>query len=199
MEKLIYHNSPPIVWWGRLFFLCLVSNVTLVYLFLWGPSFLSVSCAQCYPCLSFLVECVFFLCLVPTVLRVYLFWWGPCLLSVSCAHCSPCLSFLVGSVSSFCVLCPMLPVSIFFGAVCVFFLCLVSNVTHVYLFWWGPCLSFCVMCPMLQVSIILCHVSNVIRVYFVGGICVFFLCLVSNVTRVHRSVSCGQCYPCLSF
>jgi hypothetical protein len=34
----------------------------------------------------------------------------------------------------------MLPVSIFFGGVRVFFLCLMSNVTRVYLFWWGPCL-----------------------------------------------------------
>jgi hypothetical protein len=151
-------------------FLCLVSNVTRVYLFWWGSCLLSVSYVQCYPYLSFLVGsvfsfcvlcpmlpvsiffdgvCVFFLCLVPNVLRVYLFWWGPCLLSVSsCAQCSPCLSFLVGSVSSFCVLCPMLPVFIFSDGVRVFFLCLVSNVTRVYLFWWGP--SFlsvsCVQC-----------------------------------------------------
>jgi hypothetical protein len=51
----------------------------------------------------------------------------------------------------------MLPVYIF--------LCLVSNVTRVYL-----SVSFC---PMLPVSI--------------------FLCLVSDVTRVYLSVSCAQC------
>jgi hypothetical protein len=50
-------------------FLCLVSNVTHVYL--------SVSCVQCYTCLSLCVLCsllhVFiFLCLVPHVTRVYL-------------------------------------------------------------------------------------------------------------------------------
>jgi hypothetical protein len=88
-------------------------------------------------------------------------------LSVSCVQCWPCVSF--------CVLCPMLHMSIF--------LCLVSNVTRVYLpvsyVQCYPCLSFCVLCPMLPVSI--------------------FLCLVSNVTRVYISVSCGQCYPCLSF
>ena len=131
---------------------------------------------------------------------------GSCILSVSCVQCYTCLSFLVGSVFSFCVLFPMLPVSIFFGGVRVFFLCLVPNVTRVYLFWCGlcllsvscvqcyPCLSFLVECVFF-----LCLVPNVLRVYFVGGICVFFLCLVSNVTRVRRSVSCAQCYPCLSF
>jgi hypothetical protein len=46
--------------------------------------YLSVSCAQCYPCLSFCVLCPFvhvfiFLCLESNVTRVY-----P---SVSCAHC----------------------------------------------------------------------------------------------------------------
>jgi hypothetical protein len=75
----------------------------------------------------------------------------------------------------FCVSCPMLPVSIF--------LCLVSNVTRVYLsvscVQCYPCLSFCVLCPMLPVSI--------------------FLCLLSNVTRVYLSVSCVQCYTYLSF
>jgi hypothetical protein len=56
----------------RVFFLCLVPNVTRVYRFWWGP------------CLSFCVLCpmlpvsivfggvrVFFLCLVPNVTRVY--------------------------------------------------------------------------------------------------------------------------------
>jgi hypothetical protein len=65
-------------------FLCLVSNVTRVYL--------SVSCVQCYPCLSFCVLCPMlpvsiFLCLVSNVTRVYL--------SVSCVQCYPCLSFCV--------------------------------------------------------------------------------------------------------
>jgi hypothetical protein len=145
----------------RVFFLCLVSNVSRVYRFWRDSCLLSVSCVQCSPCLSFLVGFVFsfcvlcpmlpvtiffggvrvfFLCLVPNVLRVYLFWWGPCLLSVSCAQCYPCLSFLVGSVPSFCVLCPLLPVFIFSGGVRLFFLCLVSNVTRVYLFWWSVCL-----------------------------------------------------------
>jgi nitrogen fixation-related uncharacterized protein len=73
-------------------FLCLVPNVTRVCL--------SVSCVQCYPCLSFCVLCPMlpvsiFLCLVTNVTRVYL--------SVSCVQCYPCLSF--------CVLCPMLLVS----------------------------------------------------------------------------------------
>jgi hypothetical protein len=80
---------------------------------------------------------------------------------------TPCLSF--------CVLCPMLHVSIF--------LCLVSNVTRVYLSvscaQCYPCLSFCVLCPMLPVSIC--------------------LCLVFNVTCVYLSVSCVECYTCLSF
>ena len=126
-------------------FLSLVSNVTRVYPFLWVR--------------------VFFLCLMSNVTRVYLFWWGSCLLSVSCAQCYPCISFLIGFVSSFCVLCLMVLVSIF--------LCLVSNVTRVYLFWWGPCLSFSVLCPMLPVSI------------FFDGVCVFFLCIVSNVLHVY--------------
>jgi hypothetical protein len=82
-------------------------------------------------------------------------------------HCYPCLTF--------CVLRPMIPVSIV--------LCLVPNVTRVYLYvscaQCYPCLSFCVLCPMLPVSI--------------------FLFIVSNVTRVYLSVSCVQCYPCLSF
>jgi hypothetical protein len=74
--------------------------------------FLSVSCAQCYPCISFCVLCPMlhesiFLCLVSNVTRVYL--------SVSCVQSCPCLSF--------CVLCPMLHVSIF--------LCLESNVTRI--------------------------------------------------------------------
>jgi hypothetical protein len=158
----------------RLFFLCPMSNVTRVYLFWWGSCLLSVSCAQCYPCISFLMGfmssfCVLclmilvsiflclvfnvtrvylflvgsvsiFLCLVSNVTRVYLFWWGSSLLSVSCVQCYPCLSFLVECVSSFCVLCPMFSVSIFFGEVRVFFLRLMSNVTRVYLFWWGLCL-----------------------------------------------------------
>jgi hypothetical protein len=82
-------------------FLCLVPNVTHVYL--------SVSCVQCYPCLSFCVLCPMlplsiFLCLVPNVAHVYL--------SVSCTQCYPCLSF--------CVLFPMLTVSVF--------LCLVLDI-----------------------------------------------------------------------
>jgi hypothetical protein len=60
--------------------MCLVSNVTRVYL--------SVSCVQCYPCLSFCVLCPMvhvsiFLCLVSNVTRVYLY--------KSCVHCYPCL------------------------------------------------------------------------------------------------------------
>jgi hypothetical protein len=87
-------------------FLCLVPNVTRVYL--------SLSCAQCSPCLSICVLCPIFpvsifLCIVPNVTRVYF--------SVSCSQCSPCLFFFV--------LCPILPVSIF--------LCLVPNVALVYL------------------------------------------------------------------
>jgi nitrogen fixation-related uncharacterized protein len=87
-------------------FMCLVSNITRVYL--------SVSCTQCYPCLSFCVLFPMFpvsivMCLVPNVTHIYF--------SVSCAQCYSCLSF--------CVLYPMLPVSIF--------LCLVPNVTRVYL------------------------------------------------------------------
>jgi hypothetical protein len=75
-------------------FLCLVPNVARVYL--------SVSCAQCCPCLSVCVLCPMlpvsiFLCLVCNVTRVYF--------SVSCVQCYLCLSF--------CVLCPMSPVSIF--------------------------------------------------------------------------------------
>jgi hypothetical protein len=229
-------------------FLCLVSNVTRVYLFWWSVCLLSVSCVQCYPCLSFLVECVssfcglcpmfsvsiflvrsvssfcalcpmlpvsiffggvrvFFLCLMSNVIRVYLFWWGSCLLSVSYVQRYPCLSFLVGSVFSFCVLCPMLPVSIFFGGVCVFFLCLVPNVTRDYLFLVRSVSSFCVLYLMISVFIFLCLVSNVLRVYLFWWGRVFFLCLVSNVTPVYLfwwgpcflSVSCIQCYPCLSF
>jgi hypothetical protein len=100
-------------------FMCLVSNVTRVYL--------SVSCVQCYPCLTFCVlspmmPMSIFLCLVPNVTRVYL--------SLSCAQCYPCLSFCVLCPMlpclSFCVLCPMLPVSIF--------LCLLSNFSRVYLY-----------------------------------------------------------------
>jgi hypothetical protein len=75
-------------------FLCLVSNVIRICL--------SVSCVQCYTCLSFCVLCPMlpvsvFLCLVFNVVRVYL--------SVSCVQCYTYLSF--------CVLCPMLHVSIF--------------------------------------------------------------------------------------
>jgi hypothetical protein len=108
--------------------LCLVPDVTRVYL--------SVSCTQCYPCLSFCVFCPMlpvsiFLCIVSNVSRVHL--------SVSCVQCYPCLSF--------CVLFPMLPVSIF--------LCIVPNVTRFYFsvsrVQCYPCLSFCVLCPMLYV------------------------------------------------
>jgi hypothetical protein len=64
----------------------------------------------------------------------------------------------------------MLPVSIF--------LCLVPNVTHVYLSvsyaQYYTCLSVCVLCPILPVCIV--------------------LYLVSNVTHVYLSVSCVQCY-----
>jgi hypothetical protein len=86
-------------------FLCLVFNVT--------PFYLSVSCVQCYPCLSFcvlgpMINVSIFVFLVFNATRVYL--------SVSCVQCYPCLSF--------CFLCPMLALFIF--------LCLVSNVTHVY-------------------------------------------------------------------
>jgi hypothetical protein len=153
----------------RVFSVCLVSNVTRAYLYWWSVCLISASCAQCSPYLSFLVRsvysfrvlcpmlpmsiffggvCVFSLRLVPNVLRVYLFWCGPCLLSVSCVQCYPCLSFLVECVSSFYVLCPMFSVSIFSGGVRVFFLCLVSNVTRGYLFWWGPCLlsASCAQC-----------------------------------------------------
>jgi hypothetical protein len=185
-----------------------VPNVTRVYLFWWGPSFLSVSCVQCYPCLSFLVECVSSCCVLCPMIPVYIFFDGVrvfflCLvcndigvyLSVSCVQCYPCQSFLVGFVSSFCVLCPMLPVYIFFGGVRVYL-----SVSCVQCY---PCLSFlvgfvssfCVLCPMLPVSI------------FFGGVHVFFLFLVSNVSRIYifrwsvclLSVSCVQCSPCLSF
>ena len=98
-------------------FLCLVSNVTRVYL--------SLSCAQWYTCLSFCVLCLMlpvsiFLCLGFNVTCIYL--------SVSCAHCYPCLSF--------CVLCPMLTVSVF--------LCLVSNVARIYLS--VSCVQWCFLC-----------------------------------------------------
>jgi hypothetical protein len=63
-------------------FLCLMPNGTRVYL--------SVSCAQCYPFLSFCVLCPMlpvsiFLCHVSNATRVYL--------SESCSQCYPCLSF----------------------------------------------------------------------------------------------------------
>jgi hypothetical protein len=86
---------------------------------------------------------------------------------VSCVQCYPCLTF--------CVLSPMIPVSIF--------LCLVSNVTRVYLslscVQCYPCLTCSVLSPMIPVS--------------------NFLCLVSNVPRVSISVSCVQLWPCLFF
>jgi hypothetical protein len=173
----------------RLFFLCLVSNVTRVYLF--GG------------------VCVFFLCLVSNVLRVYLFWWGPCLLSAYYVQCYPCLSFLVRSVSSFCVLCPMLSVSIFFGGVRVFYRkktrippkkIFTGNIGHKKQKedthftkkdrhgFFGGIRAFCLcLVPLLPVYI------------FFDGVRVFFLCLVSNDTGVYLSVSCVQCYPCLSF
>jgi hypothetical protein len=48
------------------------------------------------------------------------------------------------------------------------FLCLVPNVTRVYIFvscvQWYPCLSFCVLCPMLPVAIFLCLVERQTRV-----------------------------------
>jgi hypothetical protein len=109
-------------------FLCLVSNVTRVYL--------SVSCVQCKTCLSFCVLSPMllvsvFLCLLSNVIRVYL--------SVSCVQCYPCLSFYV--------LCLMLPVSIF--------LCLLSNVSRVFLsvscVLCFPFLSFCVLCLLFPV------------------------------------------------
>jgi hypothetical protein len=61
--------------------------------------YLSVSCAQCYPCLYFCALCPIlpvsiFLCLVPDVAHVYFY--------VSCAQCCPC--------PSFCILCQMLPI-----------------------------------------------------------------------------------------
>jgi hypothetical protein len=136
----------------RVFFLRLVPNVLLVYLFWW--SVLSSFCVLC-PMFSvsiFFGEVrVFFLCLVSHVTRVYLFWWSVCLLSTSCAQCSPCLSFQVGSVSSFCVLYPMLPVAIFFDGVRVFFLRLVPNVTRDYLFLMLYVSSFCVLYLMISV------------------------------------------------
>ena len=69
------------------------------------------------------------------VIRVYRFWWGPCLLSESCAQCYPCLLFLVGSVSIFLCLVPNVTRVYVVGGVRVFFLCLVPNVTSVYRFW----------------------------------------------------------------
>ena len=185
-------------------FLCLVPNVTRVYRFWWGPCLLSVPCAQCYPCLSFLVGSVsIFLCLVPNVTRVYVVGGVRVYLSVSCAQCYPCLCFWWGSCLSFCVLCPMLPVSMLLVGFVSIFLCLVPNVTRVYVvggvrvylsvscaqcypclcFWWGSCLSFCVLCPMLPVSMLL-----------VGSVSIF-LCLVPNVTRVYLF----WWGPCLSF
>jgi hypothetical protein len=131
-------------------FLCLVSNVTRVYL--------SVSCAQCYPCLSFCVLCPMlpvsiFLCLVSNVTcvfgqetqkdrpRVTLDTRHTKIDTGDIEHKTqknqfyPCLSL--------CVLCPMFPVSIF--------LCLVSNVTRVYIsvsrVQFYPCLSFFVLYP----------------------------------------------------
>ena len=94
------------------FFLCLVSNDTGVYL--------SVSCIQCYPCLSFLVGFVSSYCVLCPMLPVSIFFGGVCVFFLR----------LVSNVSVF----------IFFGGVCVFFLCLVSNVTRVFLFWWSVCL-----------------------------------------------------------
>jgi hypothetical protein len=123
---------------------------------------------------------------------------------------------------SFCVLCPLLPVSIF--------LCLVSNVTRVYLsvscVQCYPCLYFCVLCPMVPVSIFQCLVVTLDTIHKkidTGNIghkaqkdrhgqhwapdtercpmlpVSLFLCLVSNGTRFYLSVSCVQCYTCLSF
>jgi hypothetical protein len=140
------------------------------------------------PCLSFCVlfpmlPMSIFLCLVSNVTHVYL--------SVSCAECYTCLSF--------CVLYPMLPLSI-----------VMSPRAQCY-----PCLSFCVLCPNVT-SVYFCLVTNVTggfslclmpsgtRVYRYVSMCLMlhvsiFLCLVPNVTRVYLSLSCVQCYPCLSF
>jgi hypothetical protein len=64
--------------------LCRVSNGARICL--------SVSCVQCYKCLSFCVLCQMlhvsiFLCLVSNVTRICL--------SVSCVQCYPCLSFCI--------------------------------------------------------------------------------------------------------
>ena len=157
-------------------FLCLVSNVTRVYL--------PVSYVQCYPSLSFCVLCPMlpisiFLCIAPNVARFYI--------SVSCVQCSPCLSF--------CVMCSMLPLSMF--------LCLVPNVSRVYLSvscaQCYRCLSFCVLCQMLPVSIFLFLVPNVACIYRSVSCAQCNPFLVPNVARVYSSLSCAQCYPCLSF
>jgi hypothetical protein len=98
---------------------------------------------------------------------------------VSCLQCYPCLSF--------CVLCPMLRVSIF--------LCLVSNVTPVWQHWTQD--------TQRQIRATLDTRHRRIDTGNMGHKTQkdrhVFLCLVSNVTRVYLSVSCAQCYPCLSF
>jgi hypothetical protein len=142
--------------------MCLVSNVTRGYL--------SVSCVQCYPCLSFCVLCpmlpvAIFMCLVSNVTRVYL--------SVYCVQCYPCLGN-IGHKTQITLDTRHRKID-------------TGNIGHKtqkdrhgqnWAHDTDPCLSFCVLCPMLPVSIC--------------------LCLVPNVTRVYLSVSCVHCYTFLS-
>jgi hypothetical protein len=86
--------------------------------------YLSVSCTQCYPCLSL---CVF----VPNGSRGYL--------SVSCAQMVQV---------SICVLCPMLPVA----SRCVLWQVLPVSIVMCPCAQCYTCLSFCVLNPMLPVS-----------------------------------------------
>jgi hypothetical protein len=155
--------------------ICIVSNVIRGYL--------SVSCAQCYPCLSFCILCLMlpvsvFLCLVSNVTRVYL--------SVSCVQWYTCLSF--------CVLCPMLPVSIFGHKT--------QNDRHGNIGHkkqknrhgkhWKQDTEIKTRAT-LGTRPIKIDTGNIVLPVSI------FLCLVSNGTRVYHSVSCAQCYPCLSF
>jgi multisubunit Na+/H+ antiporter MnhC subunit len=102
-------------------------------------------------------------------------------------------------VASLCVLCPMLPKSIF--------MCLVSNITRVYLsVSCAPNVTSVYLClvPNVTGGFSLCLMASVTRVYLYVSMCLMlhvsiFLCLVPNVTRVYLSLSCVQCYTCLSF
>jgi hypothetical protein len=145
-----------------------LSNFILVYL--------SVSCAQFYPCLSFCVLCPMlhvsiFLRLVSNVTRVFLSAFCTLdtrhrkidTLTLDTRHRKIDTGNIRHNTQKIdtgnighkaqkdrhvqhwaCVLCPMLPVSIF--------LCIVFNVTRVYLsvscVQCDTCLSFCVLCPM---------------------------------------------------